>query len=268
MKQYLLVSVMVLGLTACGSSGGGNSNGSGALTPSSVFTDVATSSSEFRIGHLNIEGANLASAFQYGNVLMATNDDNQILVDINTGKTAFYEITDSDYPEVAKKGSHINEGTGSSETLGGNGTFEFNPPTGLTGSIQFENEPSSNFIFTVSDFSALAPSSNSLSVLSNTYTVNIGPVSDTTVLSITVDSAGLVTGQSDQGCTLNGTAELPDSNYNGYLFNINLSGSGCDEAGQSGDYSGMGYLGGTSPNFELILRLYGDKFAFRLDMAS
>lgn len=105
------------------------------------------------------------------------------------------------------------------------------------------------------------------SQINDTFTDVVGGITT----SVTVASDGTITGSDTTGCVINGTASIPDPQYN--VFDIEVTASNCGEISggatasqRNGDYSALGaynqssdelVVGGT--NGEVTLIFFGTK---------
>tara|TARA_R110002049_G_scaffold133756_2_gene293157 strand:+ start:1422 stop:2186 length:765 start_codon:yes stop_codon:yes gene_type:complete len=253
MKQYLLVSVMVFGLAACG--GSGNSDTDGAVS-SPMTTDIKTnleqSTGDTAFGQIVINGVSSHKAVQLGDLLLISGTKNHILIDMSLNEARFYEVPDNDFDEIAEySGMGVMTNTKpikDAETLGD-----------IT--LTFEDEPTKDAAFMDFTFSNSYSSSETISTISDTYTEQYGEYyKGYQNLSVTIDSVGVLTGSDDSGCILNGDVSQPKSGVGVFYFEVNIA--NCD---YSGDYIGAGYLEKDNVNY-LNLYLYSEKHALNFRM--
>lgn len=225
-------SVLVaLGLAACSGGGGGSDstvvepgdNSTPNLVADGMSSRMEQEIGQFAVGQLNVVGSSPLQVYQTGPLMFASSSVNHVLFDITLSKARFYESR-VNYPQIADY-----SGTGS---ISNTTPFDGDPFT-----ITYESEDPVNAAIYDQTADLIFPDTNSLSILSGTYTQQFGPYPDYVNISITIDSDGVLTGSTDSGCVFNGTVTNPISTRNAYYFETEIS--NCDEVGT---YQGAGYL--------------------------
>ena len=243
----LIIPIIASLLTACGSSGGsdGNIDSLSQSEPSSSSIDIESliqnSDGTFRSGYFYPNGSVTSAGIQIGDLFVVEGKANHIVVDLETGKTRFYEVQDSDYHEVATY-----SGTGSLSF----DSYELTWDNYMFGEVIFEKEPSIYMAFQYDD-QKVFPDTNSIERISNTYIQKFGVYPNYVNISITIDESGLLTGATDSGCVFNGSVEVPRSANNAYYIEADIS--NCEE---EGSYKGFGYLESHTSNGATFLNLH------------